>query len=337
MNKLIPHIEYLLQSHDCVIIPGLGAVLAHGIPAFYDESRGVWVAPRRAVAFNPELSRTDGLLAASVARRDSLNIESATTVVRNEVDNMRKELELTGRLQLGSAGTLDLTAEGNLSFTPGDAACLSPSFAWLPSFAATPLESASELARRREATERKETWLPYLLRKGSRIAAAAAVLLALGWIVVQNLTYAPDEQFASVAPMTEAVSDRQATPQQMSPVVLVLARAPKDEVVENIPPLLSLRKRTQPATTSLWRPSPRWPRQKNMSANTQTLTWAYSPRMAVTAYMRLAETLPRKFSQLQRLTKSRRAIPVRGYVADKRYYGNITRPSCAPPLNPALH
>lgn len=88
MNKLIPHIEYLLQSHDCVIIPGLGAVLAHGIPAFYDESRGVWVAPRRAVAFNPELSRTDGLLAASVARRDSLNIESATTVVRNEVDKM---------------------------------------------------------------------------------------------------------------------------------------------------------------------------------------------------------------------------------------------------------
>ncbi len=75
-----------------------------------------------------------------------------------------------------------------------------------------------------------------MLRKGSRIAAAAAVLLALGWIVVQNLTYAPDEQFASVAPMTEAVSDRQATPQQMSPVVLVLARAPKDEVVENIPP-----------------------------------------------------------------------------------------------------
>ena len=236
MNKLIPHIEYLLQSHDCVIIPGLGAVLAHGIPAFYDESRGVWVAPRRAVAFNPELSRTDGLLAASVARRDSLNIESATTVVRNEVDKMRKELELTGRLQLGSAGTLDLTAEGNLSFTPGDAACLSPSFAWLPSFAATPLESASELARRREATERKETWLPYLLRKGSRIPAPAAVLLALGWIVVQNLTYAPDEQFASVAPMTEAVSDRQATHQQMSPVVLVLARAPKDEVVENIPP-----------------------------------------------------------------------------------------------------
>jgi len=236
VNKLINHLEYLLLSHDCVIIPGLGAVLAHGVPAFYDESREMWVAPSRVVSFNPELSRTDGLLAASIARRESISIDNAATTVRSIVDKMRKHLESSGSLSLGSVGMLEIADGNKLSFKPGIAPWLSPSCLWLPSFSARPLQSAAELAHRREASERREKLLPYILRRGSRIAAAAAILIAMGWIVVQNLTYAPKEQYASVAPITENVitlTPRIAEP--TSPVVLVLARAPKDEVIENIP------------------------------------------------------------------------------------------------------
>ncbi len=235
MNKLISHIEFLLQSHDCVIIPGLGAVLAHGLPAIYDDRTGQWYAPSRAMSYNPELSRTDGLLAASVARRESISIDSATLTVRSEVEKMRKELEQTGHLSLGAAGSLETTSDGKLCFKPGEANWLSPSYMWLPSVAVRPLESAVDVAKRHAALERRSRRLPYLLRKGSRIAAAIAVLLALGWIVVQNLSYAPEEQYASVAPLPVSSGNIAEPAQDSSPVVLVLARAPKNEVIENIP------------------------------------------------------------------------------------------------------
>lgn len=235
VNKLIHHIERLLLNHDCVIIPGLGAVLAHGLPALYDEDREEWAAPSRVVSFNPELSRTDGLLASSIARRDGISIDAASSLVRAEVEKMRKELESSGTLSLGSVGSLEMTSEGTLAFRPGNAPWLSPSCLWLPSFRAVPLESASILARRHGNGDRHDKWLTYALRRGSRIAAAVAVLLALGWIVAQNLAYAPDDQYASIAPVYDNAHHAAVQPQSpASPVVLVLARAPKDEVIENI-------------------------------------------------------------------------------------------------------
>ncbi len=239
---LIHHIEYLLQSHDCVIVPGLGALLAHGLPAYYDDAAGRWVAPRRAVSFNPELSRTDGLLASSVARRDNISLEAATAIVRREADAMRRTLESEGRVSLGIAGSLDMLPDGRLSFAPGDISPLSPSYMWLPAVDMQPLTTAAELDSRRMAEYVRRNSLASMMRRAGQIAACIALVAVLGWVVARNMAVSPSEQFASLFPFADTEADAPTIAEPASPVILILSQAPKDEVIENIMPASVVKK-----------------------------------------------------------------------------------------------
>lgn len=111
MNNLTTHIEYLLSSVDCVVIPGLGAVLAQSVSARYDSSVGVFLPPRRVYSFNCGLSDSDGLLISSVARAERVGYEAASRMVAEEVRSMRSALDAEGRLRLGRIGSL-LRGEG---------------------------------------------------------------------------------------------------------------------------------------------------------------------------------------------------------------------------------
>lgn len=231
---LVRHIEYLLQRHDCVIVPGLGAFLAHAMPARYDAVSAMWHAPVRALSFNPELSRTDGLLAASVARKDNIPLEVAAAVVRRGVDAIKHKLEVSGRADFGNVGTLEMTPDGLMSFVPGDVRAVTPAYTWLPDFEMSPLARASELERISAAENMRRAVLPAAMRRVGQIAACIAVLFALGWVVARNIGYSPAEQFASVLPVDAAEAVAPAVSHQQSPVVLIMACAPKDEVIENI-------------------------------------------------------------------------------------------------------
>lgn len=231
MNTIIPHIEYLLQNHDCVIIPGIGALLAFGECAYYAEEEGIWHAPRRVVSFNPELSRSDGLIASSIARREDISIEAAAVKLNAAVKSMRAELESTRRLSLGAAGTLSIDSEGYFSFEPGECAWLSPTHMWLPDFAMSPVVRASEIERESQR-ERRMARLPFNLMKAAQVAACACVLVILGWVVAKNLSYNPEDQYATFAPT--ATLRASANSMQSAPATLILACAPADEQVENI-------------------------------------------------------------------------------------------------------
>lgn len=103
MNCLIPHIEYLLQYNDCVIVPVWARFLAHNMAPRYDEEEQMWHAPARVFSFNPALSRTDGMLASSIARREGISYDSATSIVRKEVEKMLASLDEKHELSLGNA------------------------------------------------------------------------------------------------------------------------------------------------------------------------------------------------------------------------------------------
>lgn len=223
MKDLIRHIEYLLQNHDCVVIPGLGAILAHGEHARCDSDAGLWHAPARVLSFNPELNRTDGLLAASVARREGISIEAAASRVSRAAAAMIETLRQEGYLELGAAGALTIQPGGSMAYEPGDAAWLSPSTLWLPTLNITPVAGASQIAR--EA--RKTRTVPAVLRHAASIAASIAAVVALGWAIRTTLPDASGEQFASVAPtsrkVVEVPSDNNST------LVLVIKHQPDDD------------------------------------------------------------------------------------------------------------
>lgn len=216
-----------------MVVPGLGAILAHGIAPYYSVEDGCWMAPRRVFSFNPDLSRSDGLLIDSVARKMQISKAAAAQEVRKAVDTMRRTLDADLRVDLGSVGALEMTGDGLLSFTPGVCEWISPGIMWLPSPSIKLLPKASEITGAYEAENRKRN-VTGIIRRVVQIAACVAVLLGLGWAAIQNLEFVSGEQYASIGPtqidnVAEAgfVSDN-------TPIVVVLAKAPANEIIENV-------------------------------------------------------------------------------------------------------
>lgn len=235
MKELVRHIEYLLQSHDCVIVPGLGAVLCHSESAVYDAAAGYWKAPRRVLSFNPELSRTDGLLAMSVSRREGISVEAAAARVATATAAMRSELESTGRLSLGSAGELMRTTDGMFNYVPGTAAWLSPAMLWLPSFELSESVSASALAHEVARAEIRHNRWRTALRRVSIAASIVGGVLALAWVVRTAMPSAPAEQYASVVPVPELSVIELADNDCSQPVENTMSASEAVDVVESAP------------------------------------------------------------------------------------------------------
>ncbi len=79
MIELGRHIEILLLGNDCVIVPGLGAFVAHHVAARYDEHDGVYLPPLRTVGFNPKYVMNDSLLAQSYVEANDTSYPRKST------------------------------------------------------------------------------------------------------------------------------------------------------------------------------------------------------------------------------------------------------------------
>ena len=62
VNELCQHIDKLLLSNDCVILPGFGGFLTHYADAYYSESEQLYYPPKREIGFNQNLTMNDSLL-----------------------------------------------------------------------------------------------------------------------------------------------------------------------------------------------------------------------------------------------------------------------------------
>ncbi|MCM1152853.1 MAG: hypothetical protein NC328_04270 [Muribaculum sp.] len=107
-----------MRYHDCVILPGLGALIASGKPAHYDEISGIFHPPLRQVCFNGAVSNDDGLLVDSIRRRGNISFEEARSLMQRQLHTIRITLERDSEVTLGKVGTLRRDSEGNVSFHP---------------------------------------------------------------------------------------------------------------------------------------------------------------------------------------------------------------------------
>ncbi|MDE6498391.1 MAG: hypothetical protein K2L21_07010, partial [Muribaculaceae bacterium] len=160
--------------------PGIGAILAHTVEAQVDRAAGTAVPPRRVFTFNPAIRHNDGVIAASVARRDGISYEMACRAVENASETMLGELESCDRLSLGRIGTLMRGSDGSMSFVTIESSELSPSTMWLPelsldAFNAVVNGSATGIAKAK--TSRRPRAILYRV---VRMAAAVALLIAVG-------------------------------------------------------------------------------------------------------------------------------------------------------------
>ena len=185
--ELDRHIEILLLSNDCVIVPGLGGFMAHHVDARFDEADGSFLPPLRTLGFNPRLTMNDSLLVQSYIEAFDISYPEALRRIEAEVEELRQHLESEDRYELNGLGTLRLNNDGNLEFEPCEAGILTPEFYGLSNFEMTPLEvdepkaTESDEETQKQALQTEEPNDGIITIKMSwlrNVAAVAAAVLA---------------------------------------------------------------------------------------------------------------------------------------------------------------
>ena len=143
MIELERHIEILLLSNDCVIVPELGGFMAHHIDASYDEADNTFLPPLRTLGFNPQLKINDSLLVQSYIEAYDISYPEALQRINDEVHELKMHLQNKGSYELNDIGVLSLNEDGNYVFTPCEAGILTPNLYGLSSFEIKPLAQKS--------------------------------------------------------------------------------------------------------------------------------------------------------------------------------------------------
>ena len=121
MMELRRHIEILLLSHDCVIVPNLGGFMAHHV------ADGMFIPPCRLLGFNAQLNMSDSVLAQSYADAYDLSFPEAVRRVEHEVSLLKERIAKNGRYDFAGLGTLSVNSDGRYEFEPCPAGILTPS------------------------------------------------------------------------------------------------------------------------------------------------------------------------------------------------------------------
>lgn len=180
--ELERHIEILLLSNDCVIVPGLGGFMAHHVDARYDETDNTFLPPLRTLGFNPRLTMNDSLLVQSYVEAYDISYPEALRRIEAEVAEIQQHLEAKREYELNDIGFLRINEDGNIEFEPCEAGILTPYLYGLNSFEMSTLTiKTPKEAKTPEPQDKKEmpeessitikmSWLR------NAVAAAAAIV-----------------------------------------------------------------------------------------------------------------------------------------------------------------
>ncbi|GAB3755221.1 HU domain-containing protein [Spirosoma pomorum] len=118
MASVNEYLKKLLYQYDCVVVPDLGAFLTHYQPATFVEASGVFLPPRKRVAFNEALRLDDGILANYIMLHEPLTREGAQRHIGRFVDGLRQQIQEQGHFDLDGIGTFTYNEESRLQFEP---------------------------------------------------------------------------------------------------------------------------------------------------------------------------------------------------------------------------
>lgn len=126
MNRLEKHIEILLLSNDCVMVPGLGGFMAYHQCAKYSEDDCQILPPLRTLGFNPKLKANDNLLVQSYMEAFDISFPEAVQKIEDEVGKINNYLTNHGDYIFNGIGTLSVNKDGNFDFVPIKSGLLTP-------------------------------------------------------------------------------------------------------------------------------------------------------------------------------------------------------------------
>lgn len=241
MIEIERHIEILLLSNDCVIVPGLGGFMAHHMAARYDEGDGLFLSPLRTLGFNPQLQLNDHLLVQSYIEAYDISYPEALRRIEEEVSELKLRIEAEGEYELNDIGLLRLNNEGHYEFEPCEAGILTPEFYGLSTFEMPLFQreekavekllpskpmvvemnqnvSEDKIQEEAEATDHDEDTLVIRMSWIRNIAAAAAAVVAFFIISnpVSNSGTEMSVQQSSVIPAVASIDNLQKVGSRLS-------------------------------------------------------------------------------------------------------------------------
>ena len=178
MIELDRHIEILLLSNDCVIVPDFGGFMAHHVDARYDEADGTFLPPLRTLGFNPQLKMNDSLLAQSYIEAYDISYPESIRRIEDEVAELKQHLETNGSFELNDLGTLRMNAEGKMEFEPCEAGILTPELYGLSSFEMKQLQTQQAVEEEEVATEIPMT----NVEKDETVVKESDITIKMSWI-----------------------------------------------------------------------------------------------------------------------------------------------------------
>ena len=240
MLRIITHIERLLLTHDCVILPKFGGFVLQTLPATYQEEEHLFRPMRKEVMFNVTLQHTDGLLSESYMQTYGVDYRKAQLMLEEDIEALNVSLEQDKRITLGRIGTFSIGEEGQTIFTPGDADSYG-----LPSFHFPVLRSLEE--EREEVAllagkKKKDVFYIPVSRKLIRVVAASAAAVALFFVVSTPVKEVNLSAYTASFVPTEMINYRFEEPISQPEEIQI---SQVDEMVAEVTPKIEATKETE--------------------------------------------------------------------------------------------
>lgn len=192
MLRIIPHIERLLFTHDCVIIPRIGGFVLQDRPAVFSESENRVFPSRKEIIFNPTLQHNDGLLAESYMKSYGVEYAQASLMVADDVCELQRLLTQQVRLSLGLLGEFRQGEEGRVIFDSGSPVFFGPVSYGLAEFSLPTwqslLEEKTDARAGTTSGRRKDVVYIPVSKRFLRTAVASAAAAVLFFVLSTPVT-----------------------------------------------------------------------------------------------------------------------------------------------------
>lgn len=129
MNELAKHIEYLLLSHNYVIVPSLGIFRSMHTPAQWVENESLFIPPVRNVHFDSSITiDPDAIFLQSLAEIYNLTPDEAVKRCEDMVAEFHRILVTEGSIDFGSIGVFTLEDDAEICMASCECGVLTPSY-----------------------------------------------------------------------------------------------------------------------------------------------------------------------------------------------------------------
>lgn len=115
MLRIVSHIERLLLTHDCVIIPRMGGFVLQDGPAVFADGQSRLLPAHKEIVFNSTLQHNDGLLPESYMKAYGVDYAQASLMVDDDIREWEQALSHRP-LRFGGLGAFRLSDDGGLVF-----------------------------------------------------------------------------------------------------------------------------------------------------------------------------------------------------------------------------